>query len=602
MLAYAERHQFGWRLLAPHLAVVSCLLASLVIACLLIARTRLPSAARRTLLVAVLAGGHAMLMTCYLLFFVSWEAWDQAASFAVVAAYLPQLPQLLQALPVSGALVAGVCALALVLVLIPYALVSATLLRSFEWAVGMLSARYGSWTRVWRVTVLVTAVLACPTLLMQAAGAGAAVAVRMNEPFFQAALGPGREVETMRLDPMAVVRAQREREVARNYQPPPAIRKKNLFIITVDALRADRTSVYGAVRDTTPFLRRLHDEGSLTRIDNAFSTCTESICGMLGILSSRYWHQASLRSFGLADVLKRIGFQVSFLNSGDHTNFYGLRAALGASMDLYRDGSTTAGYANDDANVLEWLARLQPAAGVPQFAYIHLMSAHTLGSRRKEFQKWQPSKLDVFSLRAADYAPLVNYYDNGVLQADAMIERIFAQLRRKGLLQNSVVVITADHGELLGENGQVGHGRFAPVNELVRVPLLIYDAERYGYPRRAVASVIDVAPTLLHRIGAPAPGSWVGEALGVASKRQAVVMQSRLGRALVGRFEGTLWKYVDGGNAQSQRLFDIARDPLELDDRLLHVDRGQVAHIRAVLRTAFGEAGGSAVPWLGGGH
>ena len=124
---YAEHHHFGWRLLVPHLAVVSCLFALLVIASLSTALTRLPSVARRTMRVAVLAGGHVM----------------------------------------------------------PYWISSAALLRSFEWTAGMLSARYGSWTRVWRVTVLVTGGLACPTLLMQAAGAGTGVAVRLNEPFFR---------------------------------------------------------------------------------------------------------------------------------------------------------------------------------------------------------------------------------------------------------------------------------------------------------------------------------------------------------------------------------------------------------------------------------
>ena len=587
MLAYAERHQFGWRLLGPHLAVVSCVLALLLAACLLIARMRLSAAFRRRLLIAMLAGAHFLLLACYALFFISWEAWDQAASFTVVAAYLPQLPQLLQALPVSGALVAGIGALALAVVVIPYALASSALLRSFDWAAETIAARSRHWTRTWRLAMLVTALIVLPGLVAQATWSVGATAATLNEPFFQAILDPGKELETMRLDPAAAIREAREREIAAAYVAPSTVRKKNLFIITVDALRADKMSVYGAERDTTPFLSKLRQDGRLTRVDNAFSACAESFCGVLGILSSRYWHQAILHRFGLAEVLKRLGFQVAYLMSGDKTNFYGQRDAFGFSMDLYRDGSTAAGYINDDANVLDWLAELKPRTGVPQFAYIHLMSVHTLGNRHPEFRKWEPSSVGVRNLSTADLIPAyVNNYDNGILQADAMIERIFGLLRKKGLLEDAVVIITADHGDLIGEQGRVGHGRSALVDPLVRVPLLIYDSEGYRYPPRPMASTVDVAPTLLHRIGAPIPANWAGEALGAPARREAVVMQSSIDRAVVVQAAGELWKYYDGAAGGSARLFNLTRDPQERSDLMAGKDLA-VPEVSAAMAAAY---------------
>ena len=591
MVGYAARHQFGLKLLWPHLAVVSCLLALLVVACLIIARTRLPRTARRILLVGVLAGAHAVLLTCYALFFLSWEAWDQAASFVVVVAYLPQLPQLLQALPVSGVLVAAACTLALAVVVTPYALASAVLLRSFDWTAVAILARYRDWTRSWRLTMLVTAVIALPGFLVQAAWSVGAAAATHNEPFFQAILDPGKEIESMRLDPAAAIRAGMERDIATSYVAPPSVRKKNLFIITVDALRADKMSVYGSSRDTTPFLRKLRQEGRLTRVDNAFSVCAESFCGVLGILSSKYWHQATLQRFGLAEVLKRLGYHVAYLMSGDKTNFYGQRDAFGYSMDVYRDGSTAAGYINDDANVLDWLAQLKPERGVPQFAYMHLMSVHTLGNRHAEFLRWEPSTVGVRNLRAADLIPAyINNYDNGVLQADAMIERIFSLLRAKGLLDDAVVIITADHGDQIGEQGRVGHGRFGLVDPLVRVPLLVYDSEGYRYPPRPMASTVDVAPTLLHRIGAPIPGNWAGEALGAPSRRQAVVMQSSIDRAVVAQAGGALWKYYDGGAGNVARLFNLTEDPHERKDLMTGGDPAApsaLATMAAVYRHVF---------------
>ncbi len=177
-------------------------------------------------------------------------------------------------------------------------------------------------------------------------------------------------------------------------------------------------------------------------------------------------------------------------------------------MDLYRDGSTAVGYINDDANVIDWLAQLKPQAGVPQFAYIHLMSVHTLGYRHPEFRKWQPASM-------------------------------------KG----------------------------------------------FHYPLRPVNSTVDVAPTLLRRIGAAIPGSWVGEPLGTPLRRQSVVMQSSLGRALVGQFDGTLWKYVIAGEGV-QCLFNLTRGPHEREDRLRHIDGGLIIRGREAFNAAFGDASG----------
>src|SRR5581483_8825839 len=113
-----------------------------------------------------------------------------------------------------------------------------------------------------------------------------------------------------------------------------------------------------------------------------------------------------------------------------------------------------------------------------------------------------------------------NHYHNGVLQADAVIEQIFALLRRKGLLDDAIVVISADHGELLGEQGRLGHARFPPIGALVGIPLLIYDSDGHRYPARPVASQVDIAPTLLHRIGAPIPATWGGEPLDLPPQRE----------------------------------------------------------------------------------
>src|SRR5690606_22898659 len=97
----------------------------------------------------------------------------------------------------------------------------------------------------------------------------------------------------------------------------------------------------------------------------------------------------------------------------------------------------------------------------------------------------------------------INFYDNGVFQFDYYVGEVLDQLKSKGYLENALVVITADHGEALGDHGEFGHakGVWFPVQH---VPLIML---RFGYEppsaieQPAMASQIDIAPTILHELG-----------------------------------------------------------------------------------------------------
>jgi glucan phosphoethanolaminetransferase (alkaline phosphatase superfamily) len=71
-----------------------------------------------------------------------------------------------------------------------------------------------------------------------------------------------------------------------------------------------------------------------------------------------------------------------------------------------------------------------------------------------------------------DLIQYVNRYDNGILRADSFIRELFSSLDRKGYLQNSIVMILADHGEELGERGHYGHGSNLYQSQ-IRIPMLI---------------------------------------------------------------------------------------------------------------------------------
>jgi arylsulfatase A-like enzyme len=114
----------------------------------------------------------------------------------------------------------------------------------------------------------------------------------------------------------------------------------------------------------------------------------------------------------------------------------------------------------------------------------------------REFQKFKIVEI-------GDYTPL---YLNELLYMDWVIASIIDQLRDSGLLDETLVVITNDHGEMLGEKGSlVGHG-WAITPKLANSPLIIMDPRKPGYrTNERLGSQVDVLPTVLHRLGIPTP-------------------------------------------------------------------------------------------------
>ena len=111
----------------------------------------------------------------------------------------------------------------------------------------------------------------------------------------------------------------------------PTARRKHVVLIIVDSLRADRMQVYGYPRPTTPFPVELVQSGRMKKVDAAFSSCSESFCGITSTLASREFRDISARTFQLQDVLRDQGYQTWFLLSGNHRAWNGLPSFYHAS-------------------------------------------------------------------------------------------------------------------------------------------------------------------------------------------------------------------------------------------------------------------------------
>lgn len=504
---------------------------------------------------AALASVHLGLLLFYGLAWAGHRFWGNWINLELAVAYLPQLPALLQALDTSWAWPAAALALVLAAWWGLWSLHSRLLLalwRARSQVPRQLAAGPG--------LLLLLALLASLALL--ARGVGRELDLWWYEPIRQASHSAsfGHAGMGIALSPANL---QAEQAVAASYPPhPPTGRLRPLVLIIVDALRADLTQVYGAPVPNTPFLASLLRSGQLQRVDDAHAVCTVSYCGILGTLASRHWHQMTPQPWGLADALGRLGYESRYFLSGDHTSFYGLRTMYGSAPRLIIDGgSQQARYSNDDRLVLDALDAHGWPRDKPGFLYLHLMSAHRLGLIDPAHKRWTADNAPVHLTGAKppsrSEAETLARYHNGILQADAVIAQIFQRLERLQVLDDAVVVITADHGESLGDGGRWSHGHL-PYESEVRIPLLVFDRQAQApLPGRRLASHTDIAPTLLQAIGAPLPAHWAGRPLQQALQRDGLLLQSAEAGGLVADSPAGRYKLLRPHDGGSDLLFRV---------------------------------------------
>ena len=374
----------------------------------------------------------------------------------------------------------------------------------------------------------------------------------------------------------------------RHYTFSNQFQKKNVILIIVDACRADHLGVMGYARDTTPFLDSLQRAGHLRVVRACYSASCCTFGGVLSLLRSQHWFNMTKRAFALQDVLQRAGYRVHFILGGDHTHFQNLKFYYGASLDSFADGGSPGHrfLLNDDRVVFEKFDEIAPFDGTPSFFYFHLMSVHALGLRLPSNVKYQPA-----SAAGGDPVSYVNNYDNGIIQADNNIRDLFAQLERKGFLKNSLVVITADHGESLGERNCYGHAHNLYAEEITP-PLLIYDPDPVTYRNLDLAEQIDVAPTILDRLGLPIPSIWDGHSLLRDNSERFSYLRIADLYAVIDHTPGHTLEYIFDARARKEEIYDMGRDPHDQQNIFQTTDAAEVRELRTAI-SAFSVHPGS---------
>lgn len=351
-------------------------------------------------------------------------------------------------------------------------------------------------------------------------------------------------------------------------------RAPNVILILVDTLRADRLGAYGNQRVLTPFLDELATHGTVFL--NAYSTSSYTVPAVATLFTSRYTSQhrvinstSSLQDseVTLAERLSEAGFAAAAFSANIQINAeYGYQQGFQNffTMKLRKLRAYTI-----RERVRKWLDTSTSRA-TPAFLYLHYFEPHYPYEPpepfrgRFRFQTTAPIN-EQQALRNAgpgnwhllspdDVALLASLYDAEIASLDEQLRLQFNELRERGVLDNAIVVITADHGEEFRDHGEMGHGR-SLYGEQIRIPLIVTGPGIAAQRVSENVSLVDVAPTLLELIGQPAPRAFEGRSLASLLR----------GNSIVGWFNsiGTFF----GVQRQSPILFELERMNGKYDTR-----------------------------------
>jgi arylsulfatase A-like enzyme len=256
---------------------------------------------------------------------------------------------------------------------------------------------------------------------------------------------------------------------------------------------------------------------------------------------------------------------------------------------------------------IDGMKALLSQAPRPFLGYFHFLPPHSPYNPRREFvdlyqDQWTPpAKAPHFfgDGRSEEYMnQRRRQYDSFLAYADAEFGRLYDYLKQTGLVDNTYVVVTSDHGEMF-ERGIFGHATPLLYNPIVRIPLLISrPGQRQQERVTAPTSCTDILPTLLAATGQAVP-AWcegqplpLGEAARPASDRSVFSVEAKrnprlapLARATVmlakGPYKLVHYLGYDGHDGVSE-LYDLANDPEEMND-LAAAQPGVAAELRAEL-------------------
>jgi arylsulfatase A-like enzyme/Flp pilus assembly protein TadD len=369
----------------------------------------------------------------------------------------------------------------------------------------------------------------------------------------------------------------------------------DVVLITVDTLRADALGVYGNARARTPWIDRLAAEG--VRFDRAHAHNVVTLPSHANILSGRYPFEHGVRDNAgfrfpaevdtLATRLRALGYRTgAFVSAFPLDSRFGLDRGFDVYDDAFADGRAAADFMLPERPAAETVAAarrfLDTRDGRPTFLWLHVYDPHAPYQAPASFSAQFPG----------------DPYHAEVAATDDALGAVLRPLLDAGRTGRTLVVLTADHGESLGEHGELTHGLFA-YEATLRVPLVIH-APRVVGPAVVTepARHVDILPTVLDALGQPLPSDLPGRSLLPAAAGEPVAPAPAYFEALtamLGRGWAPLYGVVHGDrkliDLPLPEMYDLGRDPGETDSVIAR-EPEQREDLSSVLARYRGRDGG----------
>lgn len=357
----------------------------------------------------------------------------------------------------------------------------------------------------------------------------------------------------------------------------PQADKPNLLFVTIDALRADHLGCYGYARPTSPALDRLAREG--IRFAHAYTNAPMTSPSLPQIFTSSYFPtitNPTLLSSLFADGVPRTKAII-------HNPFLDYFLGLGA-----RDTFDSISHRNWRADrIAAKAARWIETQGTTRWAlYLHFLDTHTPyrvpfpdAARFRDPSYDGAVKIDFGDVEGAqhgkydatDQREVIALYDAALRYVDEHLGRLLDDLRTRGLLDRTLVVVSADHGEELWDHGSFFHG-VSLYDEQLHVPLLVRlpGGAHAGTTVDADVRSIDIVPTIADALGAPLFPEFQGTSLlplvrdaAGATSREDFARASNAAYPFRYALRTRTHKLIDTLHPAGEELFDLRADPRE---------------------------------------
>lgn len=361
---------------------------------------------------------------------------------------------------------------------------------------------------------------------------------------------------------------------------PPGTKPKNVIVIVLESVGTKYLSLYKSQYDTTPSL--IQESANALVFDNFYAHVPYTFCSFMALNFSMYpgmpWCYAPANTFGsfegqrplpttLAALMKKRGARTAYLHNGD-LEWGGMDFVLeGQGYDSVEDYralgcDTLSSWGADDRFLFDRLIRfIDEKPGQPFYAFCWTDQTHDpyeLGPGT--------AKVDFFGDHPpANNAEDLSRYLNVLHLVDQHLADLFRALRERGLADDTLVVITGDHGEAFRDpHDQRGHG-YTAYQEDVNVPLILWNPRLFPSGRRidTIGAHVDLNSTITDLLGIDRPSEWQGHSLFDPARPQRAFFLASIGEYVFGVRDGK-WKYSFEATSGRESLTDLTLDPQEL--------------------------------------